>query len=362
MFDKVSITVNCSAAECVHLARIHSLREISVNGELVGYRSSSYKNITGISVDIEKNKKAPKPPQGALKKGINNSIAGVFKVKLSGSLHKYWNKITEGKLHNSDTFTISEAKMAFRELLLENGLLAGRVYITVCEIGVNLKVRQSPEVFISDFKRNCNRAMYIDANYAIGRQKTSEKTRNTRKYFKMYDKTWEMRDKERGKRSPKPNSELEDRDFKDSRDGERIIEGNAEGHYILRVETVHKRLKKRLDRFLTDENLHRYIVEFGADWQRLRFERQIKCLKGKRASEIDKAREILAADNRTEIVAARARADLAARRITQKQYRTVAEFCRDWQEHHSYDYREVVSLHETEFRQAFIEQYKVCRE
>lgn len=177
MFDKITIRAKVSNDECVHLAQIHHLQSwTNERGTQVDYRSSdNYKKFTGISVKIQ-----------------NNTVT------LSTSLHKYWNDRNFGQLRNDNIFTISEAKAAFEMLLFENGLLPQKTKVVLFEIGLNMPVSYDPITFIelvrylprkNDIKEN--KIMFIDANYKINRQKTSEKHKDIRRYFKIYDKTWE---------------------------------------------------------------------------------------------------------------------------------------------------------------------------
>lgn len=308
------------------MAHIHALEAFTNSkGVVVEYKSGDFKNITGVNISIRKNR-----------------------VKLSVSLHKWFDWLTNGKHRNYLDFTISEAKSAFESLLFENGFVKERVRIKYFEIGLNFAVSDDPLEFIERCERiNGFKLMYIDANYRINRQKTTEKHDDIRRYFKIYDKGWEVNRKKR--RAEKVEMLLS---------GER---NKIDGQWILRIETVYKRHNENATTFFTDENIQRLCQQFHLQWRGLIFRREIRAEKGARKSEVERAREIFEADNDTRTVIARAKTELTAGRITAKQYRTISEFCRDWQSKHSYNFRNIISMQEREYRELFERQWKECR-
>ena len=336
MFDKITIQIdNISQNECEHLARVHFLRVVSngATGEITGYMSSSkYSQTSGTYVVI------------TIKNGIRS-------VKLTTSLHKLWNKRTiGGKLRNDNLFTISEAKLAFSMFLSENGLLPGRVKIVYFEIGLNLPVSGEPTTFIhlaragifrgskGEFRR---KSIYIDANYIINKQKTTEKNKHIRKVYKIYDKSHEVREKERGtKNKPKlPPDPLSPK--------------------IIRIETIYKRRSEPAIAFFSDSNIHRLVTYFYLDWKDLFFIRKIKAYKGARKSEIDKAEKIinLGSEYYLELI----KKEFEAKKLTEKQYRTIREFIRDFQDNRD-KYIEIKSNEEKEYKLLFNRELKKAKQ
>ena len=177
MFDKITIKAPVSKEDCIHLIKLHHLQVCKIENETqLKYRSSQFSKISGIEVRIVRNV-----------------------ATLKTSLHKYWNNRCYWQLRNDNVFSVSEAKLAFEMFLSENGLSPAKVKITQFELGLNMNVSCDPLSFIERVQylpekaeNNLNKIMFIDANYRINRQKTSEKHKFIRKYYKIYDKGWEI--------------------------------------------------------------------------------------------------------------------------------------------------------------------------
>jgi len=331
MFDKIKITADISDNECVCLAKKHRLRTIiNANSEVVGYSGTDYSKISGVIAKIECKKR--------------NTL------HLSVSLHKYWQRENFGKLRNDNLFTVSEAKVAFEMLLFDNGLITERVKVCYFEIGLNLNVSYSPLSFIelskyglfnSKKKGHRRKIMFIDANYQTNRQKTTSKY-GVRKYYKIYDKGFELREKKRGKEkklTPMPEDE--------------------NGVKILRVETVYKRHCEKATTFFSSENVKRLIYLFYLDWKELNFEKNIRAEKGARKSEIERAKIIVnigAEEYKKQI-----KEDLAEKRITEKQHRTIREFIRDFESQET-KFKTVISPQENEYNSLFHKTLSVSKE
>lgn len=318
MFDKITIRAKVSGEECAHLAQLHRLQVwTNADGTQVNYRSSQYANITGIQVQI-----------------MNN------RVTLKCSLHKYWEHHNFGKLRNDTIFTISEAKAAFEMLLFENGFVAKKVRIIQFEIGLNMYVSYDPLTFIElvtyiAASNRTNKIMFVDANYRINRQKTSEKHTDIRRYFKIYDKGYEMAEK--------------DRKTKEAQSTEKI----------LRIETVYRRQNKRGDEFFSDSNLRPLVQRFWLDWKDLYFTRNIRAQKGARKSEIERARSIV--NIGSEQYLEQVKEQYRQKALTEKQYRTIREFIRDFDKYED-RFRVIVSPQEKEYNTLFHRVYKHTKE
>ena len=326
MFDKITILAeDISQGECEHLAKAHRLlaRINLQTAEILGYYSSTFHSrISGIVITIE------------CKKRIN--------AKITTSLHKYWQRHNYGKLRNDNEFTVSEAKAAFETLLFECGLLIERVKVVYFEIGLNLRVSYDPLSFIELVKYGMfqskngthrRKIMFTDANYQIYRQKTTEKHRDIRKYFKIYDKGFEMDGKKRGKHRI-----------------EAIQKRIEEKNNILRIETVYKRHSEKAVTFFTDSNIRRLINWFYLDWKELNFFKKIRAEKGARKSETERAQIIVnigAEEYRRQI-----NEDLKENRITPKQHRTIREFIRDFEKNGN-RFKTIISPQEKEYNKLF---------
>lgn len=345
MFDKITIRAKVSGEECLHLASLHHLqRWINEDGTQVNYKSSSYKKISGVEVKIEKNT-----------------------VTLSCSLHKYWMKMNYGRLRNDNVFTVSEARAAFEMLLFENGLLAEKTRVVLFEIGLNMNVSYDPLTFIelvqylprkNDIKND--KTMFVDANYRINRQKTSEKHKDIRRYFKIYDKGWEMNEKKRTPNPPKgelttpPDGHPSKGEFGTPPDGH-PSKGELK---ILRIESVYRRQNEKSHEFFSDSNVSRLAKNFYMDWKDLFFVRTIKAYKGARKSEVERASIIINIGAKE--YQERCKSDFEAGKISSKQYRTIREFIRDYEENKN-RFKTVISAQEKEYNALIYKTYDITK-
>ncbi|MDR0371590.1 MAG: hypothetical protein LBH80_07040 [Prevotellaceae bacterium] len=339
MFDKITIRAKVSEAECGHFSDVYNLNKgMNRNGEIVRYYRGDISHFDGVNIDIR------------LRKQKKSSY---YELKLSTSLHKYWEKRNFGELRNDTLFTVSAAKAIFSDFLFNNGLVAARVKITYFEIGLNLPVNYDPLSFIELVqygfflgrkKKYREKTMFVDVNYRINRQKTTEKHRDMRKYYKIYDKSWEMAEKKR----PRPvvgapvASGTSD-----------VVSGDAEG-FVLRVETVYKRQNESADSFFSDENVERLTKQFFLDWKGLSFYREVKAQKGTRKSEVERARKLINIGAEEYLKAIKC--DLDQKKITAKQYRTIREFIRDFKKN-ELRFVTVISPQENEYNRVIMSQF-----
>ncbi|MFZ4799796.1 MAG: hypothetical protein ACOYMA_20055 [Bacteroidia bacterium] len=316
MFDKITIRVKLSNEECLWLSHLHLLHVwTNTDCTQVEYRSSEYSKISGIEITIKRN----------------------F-LTLKTSLHKYWNYKNYDKLRNDNLFTVSEAKSAFEMLLYENRLQSSKVRITQFEIGLNLNVSYDPLTFIEQVKHlptSYNKLMFIDANYHINRQRTTEKYKDIRKYFKIYDKGWEMMEKKR-----KPTNQ---RDYKTN---------------TLRIETCFRRHNDRGDKFFTDSNIDKLVTRFYSEWRNLFFTRDVIGRKGTRKSEIERA-TIFINEGKDSFLSATI-SDFVNKKITEQQFRTIREFIRDFNKYQG-KFCVKISRQEIEYKELLYKVFDVAR-
>lgn len=147
------------------------------------------------------------------------------------------------------------------------------------------------------------RFIYVNPRYKDERAKTTVFHGRTRKYFKAYDKVFEMKDKKR----------------------KVIPDGN-----ILRIETVNRRLDKCLVvDFFGMDNLRKMCETFFRDWRTVRFEKDIITPKG-----TGRARKRLCMDimsKGAEAVLRQAKERNGCGSLSDKEYRNIREFItREW--------------------------------
>lgn len=312
MFDKITIRSKVSYDDCTFLANHHCLHTwINAEGTQVEYRSSEYSKITGVEISIKRNI-----------------------LTLKTSLHKYWNNRNYGMLRNDNTFTVSEAKSAFQMLFSENRLHPGKVKITQFEIGLNLNVSYDPLSFIEKVKHiptSINKSMFIDANYHINRQRTTEKYKDIRKYYKIYDKSWEMMEKRRQPTMQRDNKTK-----------------------ILRIETCYRRHNDWSDKFFTDNNIDRLVNRFYSEWKSLFFYKDVIGKKGARNSENERARVLI--NEGKESYLESTKNDFDNKKISENQYRTIREFIRDFDNIQS-KFNIIISNQEKEYNKLLFSVY-----
>lgn len=307
MFDKITLKAKLTADECEAMAHNHRLKMwVNESNTVREFRSDSYANITGMSIKIDSR----------------------GQMTMKASLHKYWNKNVEGIMRNDNDFTLNESLLAFKMLLSENNLEPEKTRITQFEIGVNLNVENDPKEYIQRCLHinSPEKNMFVDANYRVNRQRTTMKHKDMRKYFKIYDKGWEMIDRRKVKREDRAN--------------------------ILRIETIYRRHNEKMVTFATLENFRRLASRFKSDWSTLFFERKVVADIGTRKSELDRAKEIL--NIGIEAYVEKMREKHEDGKITYRQFRTCRDFARDF-ELHGHRFKSIISTYEAEYQQKLTE-------
>ena len=254
--------------------------------------------------------------------GIHLKIEGRT-LKVVCSIHKVFSKYARGsRLDNSGSFTISEGRAALRLLFDSIGIDVSHVTVTYFEIGLNMKMSNDPSEYIKRVMSTDNaREMYSDADYKKNRQKTTEKDKDKRKVLKIYDKSFEYR--ERGK-------EVDDN--------------------ILRLETVYRRQKVPLPDFFDEAYISRLTNQFYRDWYNVSFPRIIVCESGTKRSQAERAQKIMTVGRDKYLE--ENRDNLREGRITPKQYRINREYAQKWNEYKS-NFQFVPSNEEEEYKKRF---------
>lgn len=246
--------------------------------------------------------------------------SGVLSVK--ASLHKIWQREQDGHLDNSRRMRLEDVDDALTILQRVVGVDLSDTIVHYFEIGCNLKMTRDPAQYIAELEtveaEKGRKVLYMDANFEEQRQKTSIKSKDMRKVLKIYDKSHEAAD--RGRDDVEPG--------------------------VLRVETIYKRQKIPLPKLL--EMLPQYARRFARDWIACRFKAEIEADRGKKVSEIVKARDIMreGLDEYLE----RCRNDYLLRRLTKKQWETVRVFAKAWAVEKVH-YRWAPSVYEVEYKE-----------
>lgn len=280
MFDKVIFNARIDfEKEAERMAERHHLIKC-MEGNKTYYQSSTLGNLEGYYMQIKGNK-----------------------IQIKCSLHKLWAKAQTGYLENSQMFTMTNAYSVMKDLFeLWELPLSDEVRVTYYEIGLNIPTDEDPLLYISlaeSMNSNGIKEFFNDANFEKNRQKTTEKSKNIKKVFKIYDKGFEARSKRR------------------------YCDEN-----ILRIETVYKRQNIGVSEWLSNSNINKMLHIFYRDWVNVCFTRRIHASKGIKASMMDKAERLLRL-GRDEYLC-QIRDEHQKGYLTDKQYRTVREFIQGW--------------------------------
>jgi len=229
------------------------------------------------------------------------------KLKIEGSLHKYYSFLNTGKNSNFDSFTMKQAKETILKLIENKGFEPLNLYVYHYEIGINLNF----DFDVIEILKNTysigtgitEKKLYINPQYRKERLLTTERDNNKKIVFKTYDKIFEVKDK-RGT-PPKPNIN------------------------ILRIETEHRKVEKTfLIDFFADRNLIKVQNTFFNKWDNLNFDFNIDAPSGTHKSKIEISKELIR--NGTETTKLKYKKLLNENAITFKMYRNINKFINNW--------------------------------
>ena len=269
--------------------------------------------------------------------GIYICVETNRRLKLIGSLQKYYNEISGNERNNYNAFSMSQAKKAIERLFFDKGINIENARIYSYEIGINLNVEKDCRAYMNKMKSiggvGNEKPLYVNSQYKDERAESTLSHRDVRKYFKVYDKIFEMRDRKK----------------------KIIPEGN-----ILRIETVNRRLDKCLvTDFFSPDNLKKMVEIFFRDWRTIQFEQDIITPKG-----TGRARQHLCADimrDGKEIVLIKAKDRHSNGSLSDWEYRNIREFItRDWDEVKN-EIRFIKSVEELEFRELINVNHTILR-
>lgn len=191
-------------------------------------------------------------------KGVFIRVETNQKLKIEGSLQKFHNETSCGIRSNHNLFTMADAEKAFKHLVSEKAIPIDNLRVYNYEIGINLNVSKDCRAFLDKINgigpAGSLKEIEVNMQYKDRRDKTTLFHRHIRKFFKIYDKGFEAKDKKR----------------------KHIPDGN-----ILRIETVYRRLDKCMAvDFFHPDNLHKLVEAFFRDWRTIQFKRNIITPKG----------------------------------------------------------------------------------
>lgn len=294
MFDEMTIKARVDNAQQMHIIKEMQLQECT-KGETVYWQSSALGKFDAFHIML---------------------LDGLLNMRFS--CHKLYTKYTEGKLDNSNLYTCSQASATIYSLMDKLQLNPEQVKCTRFEIGISMPMLYDPLLYIKEISRIAeSKETYIDSCYEKDRQRTTIRTKTVKKVLKVYDKTYEARDK-----------------------GRDCIDN------ILRIETIYKRQSQTIPALLSPSNLKRLQTQFYKDWTAAKFARTIKGDKGTKASQLDKAVGIIT-EGLTEY-RDRQRQLFLNREITKKTWQTIRTFCDSW-EAHSLHYKTVIGQYEKDY-------------
>ena len=314
MFDRMIFNVKISIDNEAGQIATRNKLEAWQSGSKVEYKSPKNANFEGVMLSIKDGK-----------------------LQIKCSLHKQYSNETYQKLDNSGLFSISNARHALEKLFDTIGIEKERAKITYFEIGLNLPVKYEALQYIEQMKSitagktEIEKNISQDQNYKPNRQKTTEKYKTIKKAFKVYDKEFENADRRREQPT---------------------------GTHILRIETMYRRQNISVTDFFDKSNIDKLLHCFLKDWLRVEFVRTITADKGTRTSEVKNAEKVLLYGREKYLQTAKA--DFQNGKITERQYRTVREFVRDW-DGNKHKYRMLPTEYETEYKQILLEMFNIAK-
>lgn len=240
-------------------------------------------------------------------KGVFIRIETNQKLKVECSLHKYFNETNTGERSNHNLFSMTDAQKAFKHLLTEKALPLDELRVYNYEIGINLNLSKNCRTFLDKMRSvgsvGNEKQLYVNPRYKDERVKTTVFHNHTRKYFKAYDKVFELRDRKK----------------------KNIPDGN-----ILRIETAYRRLDNCLAvDFFQPANLNKMLEAFFRDWRTIQFEQDIITPKGTGRTRKLLCREIMDKGTVEVLKQAKERHDNGA--LSEWEYRNIREFVtREW--------------------------------
>jgi hypothetical protein len=271
-------------------------------------------------------------------KGVFIRIETNSRLKVECSLHKYFNESAGKERNNLNLFSMSDAKKTISELMCEKNISTENLRVYNYEIGLNLDVSKDCRFYLDKMKSigaaGDERPLYVNARYKDERVKTTVFHKHTRKFFKVYDKVYEMRDR---KRRFIPESD------------------------ILRIETVNRRLDNCfVANFFQQDNLKKLIESFFRDWRTVQFRQDIITPPGTGRARQDLCIQIL--DFGKEYVLSKSKERYKSGALKEWEYRNIREFIQKEWDTIKKQLKFVKSCEELEFRELMRVNYNILKD
>lgn len=236
--------------------------------------------------------------------GILIDITG-NKLKIEGSIHKYFHFLHYRSLENYTVFTMADFRETITILFKDIGIIGFDFYLKNYEIGLNVMVGDTdPNNYlkkaVSIGRGNSIRKLYFNPRYKNESFKTTQMHKDNSLIFRLYDKDFERKDKGKTERIPP----------------------------CLRIETKRTRQNKlSFTKFCSPSNLTILQNSFFAEWQTLNFEREISALPGTHQTKKEVAKRIIAIGKNAYLE------ELEYKRnsLTPKIFRSIKEFTNNWE-------------------------------
>ena len=175
MIDQISIRIDATPEQVRQLVQRHRLTSVGNEGSQWAYVSGEQRKLTGIVLKID------------------NTDA----VYIECSLHKQYNRIRYGQLNNYGIFTMQQARQTLTELLPDVlGMDIRRAVVRKAEIGLTMTMPHDAGEYIMRIVSVGDKELIEEPRYRENFQKVTRQI-NTRRIYKIYDKTGESRQKRR---------------------------------------------------------------------------------------------------------------------------------------------------------------------
>jgi hypothetical protein len=285
MIDKITLVKNnLSDLEILQIIDKNNLQYFyNESADLKIFDNAKTKNLTG---------------------GILIKIVGA-KIKVEGSIHKYFHYLEYRTLENYTVFKMNDFLNTIETMFKNFGINASDFLIINYEIGLNVFIGSTdPLEFLKKAQSVGNldgsqKKLYINPRYKNERVLTTQMHKDNTLVFRLYDKNFERLDK--GKKSNIPP--------------------------CLRIETLRTRQKNlNLNDFCKLSHLTILQNKFFKEWNLLNLDKEISAPPGTHQNKKDLAKQILI-DGKNIVLK-----DLENRRnqITPKIYRTAKHFVKNW--------------------------------
>lgn len=286
MIDNITLVKNnLTADEKLQVIEINNLQSLvnEANGNKT-FDNLRTKNLTG---------------------GILIKIVG-DKLKIEGSIHKYFHYLKHGSLENYTVFTMQDFLNTIETLFKSFGLPNYEYLIINYEIGLNVFVGDTnPMDYLKNARSIGNldgtqRKLYINPRYKNESFLCTQMHKDNTLIFRIYDKDFERMDK--GKKYKIPP--------------------------CLRIETKRTRQKNlSFTDFCKPSNLLLLQNKFIAEWNKLNFEKEISTSLKVHRGKQELAKKIILEGKNIALQ------EIEERRIylTHKVYRTSKEFIKNWE-------------------------------